>query len=258
MYRHGKYYPTKLQELSNYIAKFVSPGHRHLLENEYLATQAAKALLPQDQVVDVQIDVVEGLSEPALLIKRFDRSGEDRLHFEEFNQLLGHTAIAKYDGSYEDMATLIRTTNDCLNTDVYRLYKRILAALLLGNTDLHLKNVAMMHTKQGLRLAPVYDEVSAVLYEYKTIALKLANIQDLQLSALKGKHIVNLGQSFGLSSEVIDMAVKELNIRLEAAKQVIVDSTVNFSPLKQQIIKTMESRWNGSFASIGSFLSKKR
>jgi len=255
--RHGKYYPTKLKEVSTYIAKFSSVGYTDLLDNEYLTTQAFKALLPDDLVVEAFIGSIEGQSEPALIIKRFDRTITNRVHFEEFNQLLGHKSVAKYEGSYQDMADFIRTTPNCVPTENFRLYGRILAGLLLGNTDMHLKNFAMFHTPNGLRLTPAYDEVAASLYAYETIALAMAGASNRRISELKAKHIIVLGQEFKLQPEAINMMVAQLAKRKEAAKQAIIEADVNNPKLKDKLINLMEKRWNGTFASIGKVLSKK-
>lgn len=67
----------------------------------------------------------------------------------------------------------------CLPAEIYRLYLRILAGLLLGNTDMHLKNFAMFCTDAGLRLSPAYDAISASLYGYKTIALSIDGAANL-------------------------------------------------------------------------------
>jgi len=49
-----------------------------------------------------------------------------------------------------EMADFIQTTPGCLAAEKYRLYARILAGLLLGNTDMHFKNFAMFHTPPGV------------------------------------------------------------------------------------------------------------
>jgi serine/threonine-protein kinase HipA len=138
--RSGKYYPAQIGELSTHIAKFPSTGHEDLIINEYLTTLAFKALCPNDDVVDLSIKEIEGVSEIALVIKRFDRNLKERLHFEEFNQLLGKKSNAKYTGSHREMSDFIKNTKGCLLIENYRLYGRILAGLLLGNTDMHFKN----------------------------------------------------------------------------------------------------------------------
>jgi serine/threonine-protein kinase HipA len=216
-----------------------------------------KALLPDDHVAEVFIGSLEGQSEPALLIKRFDRTATGRIHFEEFNQLLGHQSFAKYDGSYHDMADFIATTPGCLPTENFRLYGRILAGLLVGNTDMHFKNFAMLHTPHGLRLTPAYDEVAASLYGYETVALALAGASNRRLSELNARHIILLGQAFKLQTEAIYLMVKQLEKRKEAAKQAIVEADVNNPQLKDELINLMEKRWNGTFALIGKALSKK-
>ncbi len=79
---------------------FPSNNHPNLIFNEYLTLSAFKALLPDDDVAEFSIaDIADiaGQNESALLIKCFDRSSTGRIHFEEFNQLLGHSSSAKYD-----------------------------------------------------------------------------------------------------------------------------------------------------------------
>ena len=255
--RNGKYYPARVGELSTHIAKFPSSNHSDLIDNEYLTTLAFKALLTDDEVVDLSIGSVEGQSEAALVIKRFDRSSEGRIHFEEFNQLLEHKSSAKYDGSHKEMSDFISNTPGCLPVENYRLFGRILAGILLGNTDMHFKNFAMLHSPSGLRLTPSYDEISAALYQYKTLALQIAGASDLRIGDLKARHVVALGGEFSLSHAAINMMIKQLEKNLDVAKQVIVDADAGTDDLKNNLIDMLEKRWNGTFALIGKALSKK-
>ncbi|MCY3673917.1 MAG: HipA domain-containing protein [Rhodobacteraceae bacterium] len=254
----GIYRPTRMGELSTHIAKFPTPAHPDLIENEYLTTVAVKALIPKDEIVQLIIDEVLGLDESALLIRRFDRSSEGRLHFEEYNQLLNRRSQTKYDGSYKDMAKFLLDTKGCLPTQVYILYRRILAGLLMGNTDMHLKNFAMFHTKDGLRLTPIYDQIATSLYDYKTLALTTAGSKDHPIGYLKSRHLVLLGKEFGLSPAVINMAVMELAKNIEAAKDAINDTPIGAKKLRDKLIKLMDKRWNGTFSLIGKALSKKQ
>ena len=253
----GKTYrAARIDELSTHIAKYPSSSHPDLVENEYLTTLAFKTLVPDDEIVDLEIQDVHGTE--ALLIKRFDRSSEGRIHFEEFNQLLNKRSRTKYEGAHKDMADFIRDTDGCLPSQNYLLYRRILAGLLLGNTDMHLKNFAMFHTDSGLRLTPTYDQVAASLYNYKTLALKIAQSKDHPIGDLKGRHLALLGEEFGLSSAAIEMAVKGLEKNLEAAKDAIADSKVGNADFKDNLIELIGKRWNGTFTLIGKALSKKQ
>ena len=177
------YRPAKIGEVSTYIAKFPSPQLPDIVENEYLTTIATRALLPSEDIVEMELRPLAKFSEQALIIKRFDRVDGGKLHFEEFAQLCGIKSRHKYDGAYADMAAFMKGRKDCLPADIYRLLRRIVVGILLGNTDMHLKNFAMWHRPEGLRLAPIYDQVAAALYhpKYQELALKVAGAENFAI-----------------------------------------------------------------------------
>jgi len=254
--------PARRTETSTLIAKLPSGSLRDIVENEYITTAACHALLPDDDIVVVDIGKVEGVDGLALIVPRFDRlpSGAKR-HFEEFNQLLGRrSGDDKYDAAYEDLSAFIRNTPACAPADAWRLYRRILVCVLTGNTDAHLKNFAMFHTREGLRLTPAYDLVGAALYpEYQSFALRMGNA-NLSLSDIKAKHLAALGAACGLSSAAIIDTIQKLDRNRAAAAKTAAKAAdrVGANGLRDRLIELMERRWNGSFASIGQFLSKKQ
>jgi serine/threonine-protein kinase HipA len=251
----GKFQPAKPGELSTYIAKFPSFGHYDLVENEYLTTLALKVLLPDDKCAHMLVSEVAGINEQALLIKRFDRAENyERIHFEEFNQLLNQYSDDKYEGAYKDLANFMLENSDCLDSEVYLLYRRILAGILLGNTDMHLKNFALIYTPSGLRLTPNYDQVAAALYDYKTLALTCVGASDLLIHKLQAKHIIKLGLEFKLSKDEIKTAVQGLQQNLSAAKDIINEAKLGSSVLKNQLIELISKRWNGSFGLVEKLL----
>jgi serine/threonine-protein kinase HipA len=259
----GKHFrPARRDETSMFIAKL--PGSiRDIVENEYLTTVANRALLPDDEIVDAAIGTVEGIEGRALLVRRFDRlrSGT-KIHFEEFNQLLGkRSGDDKYEASYEDMGAFIRTTPGCTVVDAWRLYRRILVCFLTGNTDAHLKNFAMFHTPDGLRLTPAYDLVAAALYpEYRTLALAMGRAANLSIDKLKPKHLVALGEAYGLDIAVLSETFQNLDRRRKAAEKRVSEAakTIGEESLGKRLLELMEHRWNGSFALTGQFLLKKQ
>ncbi|MGB0935023.1 MAG: type II toxin-antitoxin system HipA family toxin [Alphaproteobacteria bacterium] len=249
--------PARYGELSTHIAKFPSPGHPGLIENEYLTTLAVATLLPDDAISHLAVGEIAGVDETALIIKRFDRSNGERIHFEEFNQLLNRRSRAKYDGAYKDMASFINETKGCIPAQAYVLYKRILAGILLGNTDMHLKNFAMFESEAGYILTPSYDQVAANLYNYKTLALSISGASDLPLGGLKASNIVQLGEEFNLRPPAIMMAIEQLSGQISEAKDKISDAEIGTKSIKNQLINNLEKRWNGTFISIGQYLSQK-
>jgi serine/threonine-protein kinase HipA len=259
--KDGKEYrPVRPKELSSHIAKLPSGDLTGLVELEFLTTLAVKKLLPRDEVVDLKIAEIPLIKETALIVPRFDRRNGKRLHFEEFNSLLNrYSGDDKYEGSYEEMGKFISQNPKCIPAEAERLFKRILACLLVGNTDAHLKNFAMFHIKDGMRLTPAYDLVSSAIYpQYSSIALNIAGAKDLNLNALKSKHLLLMGKGFGLSEEVCEMGLKELEKSLDSALEVIAQSSVGSKKLRDQLQKLMEARWKNSFASTGKLLSKRQ
>ncbi len=255
--------PARHNETSTHIAKLPSGALRDLVENEFLTNHACRALLPDDQLVEVVIAPLKGINDKALIVRRFDRlrSGT-RIHFEEFNQLLGRrSGDDKYDAAYEDMASFILKTPGCTPVDAWRLYQRILTCLLTGNTDAHLKNFAMLHTADGLRLTPAYDLVAAALYpEYQTIALAIGGAANLTLDRIRPKHLTALGKACGLTPDVISETVRDLDKRRKSAEEAVIAAAKknDVDALGKDILDLMERRWNGSFSLIGQYLSTKR
>jgi serine/threonine-protein kinase HipA len=252
--------PAGADETSTHIAKLPSGQLLDIIPLEWLTTEAARKLLPEEPIAEMEIETLGNIAGEALVIRRFDRTPQGgKLHFEEFNQLLGHLSAAKYDGSYEDMAQFIRTTPACVPAEAERLFRRVLVCLLLGNTDAHLKNFAMFHTPEGLRLTPCYDLVASAFYgQFDTIALALAGAENLRLGQLQPKHVVSLGERYELSPRAVQLAVDDLGKRLEAAKTAVAEAKVGAASLRDRLITMMEKRWNGTFASTGQLLSKRR
>ena len=92
-----------------------------------------------------------------------------RVHMEEFNQALGNAPRHKYGkGLQQDWPTMLRVL-DRLSpepvADTREFLARTIAAILMGNTDAHLKNWALVYPNgQQPRLAPVYDCVCVTAF----------------------------------------------------------------------------------------------
>jgi len=258
----NEFRPVRPSELSTHIAKLASGNLNNLLELEYLTTLAVSQLLPDDSVVTMEIANIPAIHEKALVIPRFDRTpaGKRLQHFEEFNQLLGrYSGNDKYEGGYEEMGQFILGTPECTSAEADKLFRRILVCFLTGNTDAHFKNFAMFHTRDGLRLTPLYDQVASSIYpEYQSIALNICGIQNLAVGKLKSKHLLRMGMGFGIQPEAVLAAVESLGKQLPNALAAILKSTVGPESLRKQLTEKMEKRWNGSFALTGLRLSKKQ
>jgi serine/threonine-protein kinase HipA len=93
------------------------------------------------------------------LIKRFDRAGENRVHFASAMTLLGvHDGDnAETGASYLDLVELIEEISESPTKDLEELWRRIVFNMLIHNTDDHLRNHGFLLGTKGWRLSPVYD-----------------------------------------------------------------------------------------------------
>jgi serine/threonine-protein kinase HipA len=255
------YRPATAREASTHIAKLPSGQLPGIVELEYLTTRAAVELLAGDRAVTLEIAAVSGVRRPCLLVRRFDRTaGGAKIHFEEFNKLLDRPSEAKYEGSYAGMADFMRANPRCEAADIDFLFRRVLASILLGNNDAHLKNFGLLYEGAAMRLSPVYDFVAAALYpEYNSaLALRLGpGANPRKLGALTARHVEALAKSFALGRGALLQAVHDLGLRLDAAEQAVSDASHGTRRQKTDLIQLMRKRWNGTFNSVGKSIGRK-
>jgi serine/threonine-protein kinase HipA len=93
------------------------------------------------------------------LIRRFDRSASERIHFASALNLLGYRDGdgAEAGVSYLELADLLGRIGENVADDLEEMWKRIVFNICVSNTDDHLRNHGFLLGKQGWRLSPVYD-----------------------------------------------------------------------------------------------------
>jgi serine/threonine-protein kinase HipA len=103
-----------------------------------------------------EFEVLNLGSRSALLVKRFDVTKQGgRNHVVSMQTLLGATGY--YYLGYADMADVVRRLSDVPGKDLRGLYRQCVFNALIGNTDDHLKNFAMLYCEQGWRLTQAFD-----------------------------------------------------------------------------------------------------
>ena len=94
------------------------------------------------------------------LTKRFDRNSRgQRIHFASAMTLLGYKDGAGSDEevSYLELADFLIRKGVRVNTDLEELWRRIVFAISVSNTDDHLRNHGFILTDEGWILSPAYD-----------------------------------------------------------------------------------------------------
>jgi serine/threonine-protein kinase HipA len=157
------------------ILKMASDRYPGLPEAEFTAMTLARAigvqtaqcrLTPTDAIEGVPDEFIGGPT--ALAVERFDRTADGgRVHIEDAAQILSVWGERKYtEANTETVLNMIRRFSTRPRDDVMEAFRRIVADVLLGNGDNHLKNWSFIFPAPGVvRLSPAYDIVPTVLFQ---------------------------------------------------------------------------------------------
>ena len=152
------------------ILKLPSTRHPDLVQNEYTGYLLCRALglhCAHAKVIHrEEAELPEAVPFPDILaVTRFDRSADGaRIHMEEFAQVLNYEPRNKYGkGLMQDFSAMLNVINAFsgqANADVVEFVQRLVAFILMGNTDAHLKNWAFVYPDgRTPQLASLYDPV---------------------------------------------------------------------------------------------------
>lgn len=102
--------------------------------------------------------------ELAYISKRFDRTAKEKLHVEDFAQLLEVLTERKYSGSIEQIGKGILKYSSFPGNDLINLFELVLFSYISGNADMHLKNFSLIRDEHDdVKLSPAYDLISTKL-----------------------------------------------------------------------------------------------
>ncbi|OGX05542.1 MAG: hypothetical protein A3G87_03125 [Omnitrophica bacterium RIFCSPLOWO2_12_FULL_50_11] len=142
-----------------YILKPQVPQFRFIPENENCCMDIASEL-----GIDTPPHCLLPLKDRSLayVVKRFDRRGEEKIHQENFYQVLEKRD--KYAGSLEEIGKKLKEISAVPGLDVQLFFERIVFNFLIGNGDGHSQNYSISYDEHGnIRLSPAYDIVCTKL-----------------------------------------------------------------------------------------------
>jgi serine/threonine-protein kinase HipA len=155
----------------DWIVKLPDRRFPHVPENEHAMLTWARLSgidVPDNRLVTgAELSgLPDGLiasQEYALAIRRFDRTAEARVHQEDFAQVRETSVDAKYDSA--SYAGLGRIINVLTPVDLGEYIERLVAVVVMGNLDAHLKNWTLRYPDGHTpRLSPAYDLVAVAAY----------------------------------------------------------------------------------------------
>lgn len=169
--RRGRRYVVRRHgEAGSFILKLPTSDHPDLVQNEMMGYRLCDALgldcAEASIVTRDQAELPEHVPfDRILAVRRFDRGPDGkRIHVEEFAQVFGYEPRHKYGRGLDvDFVRMLRVI-DRLSADPVRgvreVVHRLVAFILMGNCDAHLKNWAVVYPDgRTPLLAPVYDPV---------------------------------------------------------------------------------------------------
>jgi serine/threonine-protein kinase HipA len=223
------YLPAGETGQAPYIAKFNSETIPTLVRNELLSLRWTAAILGEDEVTQFRGDRIAALNELALIVTRFDRTGNGgKLRAEDFAQILAKPRGAdyggKYESSYEEVADVIRTHSARPQIDLARFYRRLIAFVLVANGDAHLKNFTLLERAEGLRLSPAYDVINVGVYAGEGFSQNLALAiggNFISLEAVNRPVLTAFGERIGLSKATIAQAFKDFKSKARRAARTL-------------------------------------
>lgn len=188
------------------ILKLNPPRVPRLVENEYFFMRAARGcgLLTADVQLVHDRDGASGL-----LVTRFDRRAGERLHQEDACQLLDVYPADKYRLSVRDVMMALDVCSAPI-VERLRLLRLVAFSYLMGNGDLHGKNVSVRVIDGRVELTPAYDLLSTLPYGDEHMAMKL----DGRHARLRRSTFVAAGERFELPRRAVEVAIDELLERL--------------------------------------------
>ncbi len=212
---------------STHILKPPIRDLENTVENEAFCMMLAQRLgLPAPPVT-----IRRGLGQ-LFIIARYDRSRDKdghvvRLHQEDFCQALGFLPDQKYESeggpSLQQCFTLLAEKSIRPAADRMALLQWVIFNFLIGNADAHAKNLAMIFTDRGPRLAPFYDLICTQVYPDLTQKSAMRTGGENRPSWIRQKHWEKLGESVAIKSSLALKTLKDMSGDIVPAAQALMD-----------------------------------
>lgn len=255
--KDGRYNVSKGDVLGDWIIKTPSTKHKGVPLNEYTAMSLARLAgvdIPDIRLVELdKLDNLPQINLPdekqAFAIKRFDRDNNQRIHMEDFAQILVKYPHEKYtSANYENIGKVIYDFSGDGLADAQQFARRLLVNILLANGDAHLKNWSLLYPDTITpRLSPAYDIVTTCVYiENETrYALNLAKTKEWYSTSMT--HFELWANRAGIPWRVIK---PHLDDTLNKARELWPDA-LNDLPMYEQHKDDLKTHWGRLQKDIG-------
>lgn len=234
---------------STHLIKIARGEFAHLVMNEWFTTEVARRLgLLVPQVRGLQVG-----DSWVLVVERFDRvltsEGARRIHQEDLCQATGRPRQQKYEAeggpTLAELFAILDRHARIPARDADQAIRWAVANVVLGNSDGHGKNVALIHRNDRVDLAPFYDLVSTRAYDRLDPHLAMGIGGRRNADTLTRSHWREEALKLGLGPHAFVDTVEELAAQTQDAVAQAIDllAPVRATPfVVQRIAPAMRAR----------------
>jgi len=198
-------FPLKFTKTDkSYILKLNPKDKPNLIQNEFfclgLARKCGFSVAQTKLVYDKDRNI-------GLLVERFDRYHQRKIHQEDACQLLNRYPADKYRISVNQIADAILNIANAPQLEILNLVTQVAFSYLICNGDLHAKNISLQTLENGtITLTPLYDLISTVIYGDDKMAMKLDGRDD----NIKRKTLIEFAGRYQVPANAMDARLDKL------------------------------------------------
>ncbi len=186
-----------------------------------------------------------------LAVDRFDRREGSPIPMESLFSVIAtgdHLFRETADILLDELGSIVTRLGEVANlagNTAEQLYRRLLMALLTGNGDMHLDNIAILGSLEDCRLTPIYDP--APMRAWPRHNLVSAIPFDPSGFADRGEYFIYLGERFGLTRKAIRSCIEEaLDATQDYAERVMSLEAVPIAQ-RERLAKIVSAERKGLF-----------
>lgn len=222
--------------------------------NEHLTMQIA------NQVYGI-VTAANGLcfttkGQPVYITRRYDvLNNGQKLKQEEICSLMGfteqtHSTDFKYDGSYQDIATVIRNVVPAWPVAMERFFRLVVFNYIYGNSDAHMKNFSLLYKNNDVMLAPAYDLINTEIHLHNgDFGLKNGLSDDFEKSNVYERtghpcktDFILFGKQIGLTDKRIDAVISQFISLPDKVESLVNLSFLYNDSIKRKYLKLVRER----------------
>jgi serine/threonine-protein kinase HipA len=253
--------PVYMEDDRIFIASGNAPSS-HILKppirdlEDTVGNEAFCVMLAQRLGLSVPATTVRRGLDRIFIVTRYDRSRNTdglvvRLHQEDFCQALGFLPDQKYESeggpSLQQCFALLQGQSIRPAADRMALLRWTVFNFLIGNADAHAKNLAMIFTDRGPRLAPFYDLICTQVYPDLTEKTAMRIGGENRPSWIQRRHWERFGDSVAIKSSLVLKTLRDMSAALMPTAQTLsIDFTNSYGPcpIIEKILTVFRQRAN--------------